>query len=704
MMLEPDRDQIEIFVDAIFRHAGSSGFVSIRSFFEGEDKPFRISAAALSGGLRFVVDVAEDDARRAAQFPRPVVFCPPLAVFADKDRAREQDIVAGLALSVECDDHPQPARSKLESLLDQATMVVKSGGRWMNSSGEADDKLHLHWRLAKPAQGGDLAKLKQARNLAAQLVGGDPSNKPVCHPIRWPGSWHRKTEPRLCKIDTFDPDRTIDLDAALDVLTRASPASARPSNGGTTGPSDQDEWSRVVDDIVSGRSYHQPLVSISARCAGSNMHDGSTVKLLRGLMDASTGPRDLRWLARRDSIPRIVKSAREKYGTDTKPSGSGKALLWPYRPRAFSDIPRRRWLHAGHFVRGEVVMTVAPGGYGKTTLEIINCLEMATGRGLVGPSPAGPLRVAYWNAEDPDEEVERRIAGVCLHYDIDPALLHNQLFLGSRLTGRRRIASLDRGNVVFDKAMLDEIERLIRELKIDCVVFDPLVAFHRVPEGDNTVMEQIIKDGFGEIATRTDCCIELSQHTRKSPQGRQGELTADDSRGAGAIVNAARSVRVLNRMTDKEAELPKIEAEERRHYLRVSRDKTNLVPAGKATWLHLVSVQLPNGDEFHSGDNVQVLEVWDYPQPFDGVTADDMRWMREKARQGNYRHDSRSPDWIGLPLAERLGLNPEADRKKLKTILHAWIANRVLAIEVRHDEARRPRRFVVPGRWEEEEE
>ena len=30
-MLEPDRNQIEIFVDAIFRHA-KAGFVSLRSF------------------------------------------------------------------------------------------------------------------------------------------------------------------------------------------------------------------------------------------------------------------------------------------------------------------------------------------------------------------------------------------------------------------------------------------------------------------------------------------------------------------------------------------------------------------------------------------------------------------------------------------------------------------------------------------------
>ena len=36
-MLEPDRDQIELFTDAVFRHAGAAGFVA---FYEDDDKPF----------------------------------------------------------------------------------------------------------------------------------------------------------------------------------------------------------------------------------------------------------------------------------------------------------------------------------------------------------------------------------------------------------------------------------------------------------------------------------------------------------------------------------------------------------------------------------------------------------------------------------------------------------------------------------------
>jgi P4 family phage/plasmid primase-like protien len=248
--LEPNREQIKSFVDAIFRHASPKSFVSMRAFLEEEDEVFRISPAPLSGGLDFLVDVAEDDARRAAQSPKPAVFCPPLATFASKDGAAEQDIVDGLALSVECDEHPQEARGKLESLLGPATVVVKSGGRWTNGNAEPADKLHLHWRLTQSAKGGGVAKLKRARDIATRIVGGDVTNVPVNHPIRWPGSWHRKKEPRLCEIESLNCDQEIDLDVALQALSDAAGAALAEEADAARPPSGQVE-AAAPDTVVA---------------------------------------------------------------------------------------------------------------------------------------------------------------------------------------------------------------------------------------------------------------------------------------------------------------------------------------------------------------------------------------------------------------------------------------------------------------------
>jgi hypothetical protein len=97
---------------------------------EGSDDPFVITAVAFGGDRRFqfLTDMIENYARAAAQAAKPVVFCPPLAIFSDRHSAREIDILEGLALSVECDQHPQQARQKLEQILGPATVVVRFGG------------------------------------------------------------------------------------------------------------------------------------------------------------------------------------------------------------------------------------------------------------------------------------------------------------------------------------------------------------------------------------------------------------------------------------------------------------------------------------------------------------------------------------------------------------------------------------------------
>ena len=224
-LLEPDRGQIERFVACIFRHAGTEGWVSIRAFFDNGNESVSHPGVPLESGLDYLIDGAEDIARRAANEPKQIVFTPPLGVFNNKKTAREEDLIAGLVLSVDCDQHPRRALATLSAIIGPPTVIVRSGGQWTDpETGEVQDKLHLHWRLAHPAQGDDLPKLKQARALAARIVGGDESNVPVCHPIRWPGSWHRKGEPVLCEIEDADPDREIDLSIALDLLKAAAPA------------------------------------------------------------------------------------------------------------------------------------------------------------------------------------------------------------------------------------------------------------------------------------------------------------------------------------------------------------------------------------------------------------------------------------------------------------------------------------------------
>jgi len=392
-------------------------------------------------------------------------------------------------------------------------------------------------------------------------------------------------------------------------------------------------------------------------------------------------------------------------GHDQSTSALCQLPIRTYRPRPFHLLPIRPLMHAAHFFRRRVVMTVAPGGWGKTALDILNAVEMVLGVGLIGPAPVErPLRVLYWDGEDTEDEVERRLAAICIHYKLDREAFGDRLHLGSRLVDTHRFAEQDRyGKVTLNASMLSSLQQYIGDNKIDCTIFDPLIAFHQIKESDNLSMELLMKSGFERFSEKTNSCTELAQHTRK-PSGI-GELTVDDTRGAGATSNAARSVRLLNRMTKAEADTAKIEGEARRGYLRLTLDKVNYIPAQKARWIHLAGVELPNAIDGRPGDNVQVVESWGYPQPLDGVTTDDMYWTRDLVRKDNsYRKDLQSDAWLGHALAKRLKLDSKdkVDRAKLSTIIKAWLESSALATEERKDKDRKMREFIIPGPWNDE--
>jgi hypothetical protein len=313
-ILEPDRDQIEIFVNVIFRHA-QTGFVSLRAFIEGSNDIFRKTPIRIvSNNLKFLCDAVEDDVRRAAQYPKAVVFCPPLAAFGDDKSATENNIVEGFTITVECDENPDAARAKLEAILGPATTVVRSGGVWNDGNGIMQDKLHLHWRLAKPArERDDLVKLKRVREICAHLVNADPTSIPICHPIRWPGSWHRKNEPRLTEIITCDPDVEVELAEALAKLEPLAPTPT-PTDNRAAQPGG--EWDTLGGNILAGKNLHVSIARLAMKMLRGGTPEVMAVQTLRMMMDSSQAPRDDRWQDRYDDIPRAVASAGRKLAAE----------------------------------------------------------------------------------------------------------------------------------------------------------------------------------------------------------------------------------------------------------------------------------------------------------------------------------------------------------------------------------------------------
>jgi hypothetical protein len=374
----------------------------------------------------------------------------------------------------------------------------------------------------------------------------------------------------------------------------------------------------------------------------------------------------------------------------------GKATAWPWIDP--TKIPRRQWLYATHIIRGFVSVLIAPGGSGKSSLTIAEILEMVTGKAMLTDKPRPPLRVWYYNLEDPLDEINRRIAAACIPYKITEADIGGRLFVDS---GRDRplvLAKPDkRGALEFDEGVFGWLISEIEARKIDVLVIDPTKRAHRLAENDNTAMDALV-ERLGVLAHKTDSAIGLVHHTKKMGGG---EITTESSRGGSAFTDAVRTARTLNVMSKEEAEKAGV-TDDRRRYFRVYPDKVNMAPPPDASqWYRLESVHLPNGPDGALGDSVGVCMPWAWPDAFAGLTAASLLAVQRRIDGERWRKAPQSSNWIGKAVAEVLGfdLEREPDKAKVRTLIAAWLKSGALKVVEHDDEQRRPREFVEVGEW-----
>jgi hypothetical protein len=379
------------------------------------------------------------------------------------------------------------------------------------------------------------------------------------------------------------------------------------------------------------------------------------------------------------------------------PSQSGRIRATPFRWRTPSEIPVRQFVYGRHLIRRFLSTTVAPGGVGKSSLVLVEALAMVTGRPLLGIHPSERLRVWYWCGEDPLEEIERRVAAICLHYGIQPEEIEDRLFLDSGRTSEIILATTTKAGAVLAQPVLDQLVETILENEIDVVVIDPFISAHRVSENDNGAVDMVAK-ALNRVAEETRCAMELIHHVRKG-QGGQGGYSVEDGRGAVSLLAAARSARVLNPMTREEAE--RAEVERPRTYFRVDNGKANLAPPpDRSEWFHLASVSLENGPagSFDMSDHVAVVEPWEWPDPMANVSVADLRKAQAATADGKWRENPQAADWIGKPIAAALGITlDKAGTAKVKAMLKMWVANGMFVVVQDTDEKRNKRSFVRVG-------
>jgi hypothetical protein len=143
------------------------------------------------------------------------------------------------------------------------------------------------------------------------------------------------------------------------------------------------------------------------------------------------------------------------------------------------------------------------------------------------------------------------------------------------------------------------------------VLLDPFVAAHGVNENENTAMNMVAMI-LTSLADRLDVAISAAHHT---PKGAHDAGDTSKSRGASAVVAAARLNFTVTPMSVEEADRFKIDPELRRGYIRFDKGNgTNLLPPARyAKWFQLESINIGNGTDTRPDDNMQVIVPWEPP-------------------------------------------------------------------------------------------
>jgi hypothetical protein len=401
-----------------------------------------------------------------------------------------------------------------------------------------------------------------------------------------------------------------------------------------------------------------------------------------------------------------ITDSRFNASPPLQPSEKPLQLSRSYEWRDPASLPPREWLFGRTYLRGIISAVIAPGGVGKSSLLTAEALSMATGKPLIGQPVHGgrPLRVWLWNGEDPAEELEKKIAAHMLHFDLTQADIGDRLFFdsGHDTPLKIAVAAEKGGGFIIDPQAAAHIEQNIRANKIDVALFDPFVSLHSVDENNNGAIDMLAKE-LAKIATKTRCAIGLAHHARKASAGSSGETKVDDSRGASALVSAARVARTLNVMQPEEAARVGVDEGRRFFHFRSDDGKANLAPrsAEKATWYRLESVSLGNGNGERPADEIGVVTPWAMPGLLDQVSVSDLLEIQKRLHAEPWRADAQSKDWGGQVVADVLGLDAtdKADKAKIKQLLATWTKSGALKKEMQMSKDHKRRSFFTVGEW-----
>lgn len=627
-----------------------------------------------------------------------IVPCVVKAAARDEKDVKLDKIAAMVAIILDIDSGDVDAKiAFVTARLGKPSLIVRSGGKTETGA----DKRHLYWLLSEPSD--EVDRVAALRKLLAQKVGGDPSFGRATQVIRLPGSVHAKNGNASVCAMIEENAVDYDLDDLADIITEMEPMPGLPApksatpllpfgeNGGMdfssgAGMEVQNALTAMARDIHEGGDEDRSRWSSFNQVAGFNIQQirlgqlslEDAIAATRGWMLAHMVPpwpddrfrTEFNALYQKDvmthgEMPHVVREQQQVATVEAAGAISATPFAW----RDPASIPLRPWVFGRWLLRNTVTAIVAPGGVGKSSLVASMMLSLTSGQKILGKDVwGGPQHAWYWNLEDDGDELARQMHAAAIRHGIREADVAGRLFVDSGPDGAGLCTAVeDRTGFTLRRPVTDALIVELKRRGIDVLIVDPFVSSHEVDENANSKIDAVVKE-WARVAKAANCSIGLVHHTKKL-DGRK--VTGESSRGATSLINAARSVLVLNRMDAEQGDFFAIPAADHGRYFNVQDDKHNRAPAEAAQWYELASTPLGNGD------SVGVVTPWKPPSALDGVTPDHLAQVQSVLRGGKYRKDVQAADWAGKIVARVCNMDIEdaGAKRRIGQILKRWIAD-----------------------------
>lgn len=149
-------------------------------------------------------------------------------------------------------------------------------------------------------------------------------------------------------------------------------------------PADQ-RHAALMASILAGEVYHDSLRDLAASLVASGLNPAATVAHLQGLMDASNGAHDVRWVDRRAQIPELVNSAHAKFAVQgfedvVEQSRAASSSRYKLLGRAdLAALPPLAWRVRGVLPAAGLAGLYGPSASGKSFLALDMAAAIAEG-------------------------------------------------------------------------------------------------------------------------------------------------------------------------------------------------------------------------------------------------------------------------------------------------------------------------------------